>query len=158
MQRHRDRLGLIKVLLSIKLTLNQSQAMKLKPIIQQRAALNRPVTVNFTKSGLLSFSKGAKEKIPELATAKKVLILQDEEKPDDFYLHLIQEPLKTDENYPNIRKNTHNQFISNYRSAYEAILEHFKADHKAIRIPIGGFMHEEGRRFWTLITHVLKKQ
>lgn len=132
--------------------------MNLKPIIQKRHSPRAAITVNFTKSGLLSFSKGASDHIPELAKAKKVLIMQDQERPNDFYLHLIQDPTKADEMYPSIRKNTHNRIIANYRCAYEAIIEQYKTDHKAIRLPIGGRVNVAGDSFYILITHVLKKE
>jgi hypothetical protein len=138
-------------------TSQNKKNMKLKPIIPKREFRSQSPTINFTKIGLLSFSKSAKEHLPEIDEAKKILILQDEDNPDDFYLHLITDPDKTEDKYPNIRMNKQNRIIANYRSAYNTIIEHFKVDHKSIRLPIGGAVNVDGIRFYTLITNVLKK-
>lgn len=107
--------------------------------------------IHMAKSGLISIYRVAIEKI-QLSEGDHIAIIQDEAKPDDFYLVKMN-----GKQYPRLRSNSSKRHLEvSYVDAYKVITAHFGLEHKGYRIQIGGSVKTDLGSAFVMITSPLK--
>ncbi|WP_373399717.1 hypothetical protein V8V91_08670 [Algoriphagus halophilus] len=125
--------------------------MKFKVIEQNsvRKLIGNP-KLRFTHQGFVSINGAGvhKLKLPENA---HIIIVQDEEKPNDFYLIITE-----DKKFPRLRKVAGRSRIASYGSAYHILCNHFNLPPKInFDLGIGGQIKSELGTAHCLITSKL---
>jgi len=126
--------------------------MKFKIIEQDNS---RKVTgvpkLRFTKNGSISVNGAGVEKL-SIPNSPHVIFVQDEEKPNDFYL-IINE----DKKYPSLRKSSGKSMVVSYASAYHVLCKHFQIPQETnFDVKIGGQIKTELGTAFYLLTGDLK--
>ena len=112
--------------------------MKLKLIKKKTGKRSGPPRISFGRNGYLTINAAAQEKYG-LKAGVSVAILQDEDKPDDFYLIT-----GTDKDWPTLRPNSGgSQLICGYSDARNILVDQFRMDDSGFRIYLGGQIKTE---------------
>lgn len=120
--------------------------MKLKLIQKAKASRNGAPRISFNSSGYLTINRSAAEKY-KLEVGTGIGILQDEEKPNDFYLVSGEHP-----EFQKLRSTTGSSLICGYSSAKEKIQSHFHLEGKSFGLHLGGQIKTEFGSAIILIT------
>lgn len=108
--------------------------------------------IHIAKTGVISIYKLAIEKM-DLKEGEQIALIQDNDKPDDFFLIKMKAP-----ELPKIKYNhARTHFQVHYSDAYKALIDHFKLEKKGYRITLGGAIRTDWGTAWCLITAPLKE-
>ena len=127
--------------------------MKLRMISPRKARKSYKKGLAYNKHGALTLYPDVIKKMG-LKEGDQIAIIQDEEKPKDFYL------LRTkSQEYPSLRgkKNT-NFLMCGYKTALATICESFRIPVMSINLPVGGAIKTELGQAFCLITSALGKE
>ncbi|WP_040478852.1 hypothetical protein [Mariniradius saccharolyticus] len=125
--------------------------MKLKPIIPlKKGPSPQSPSITINGSGTLTINTAAVERYG-FKEGSHIAILQDEDKPNDFYLIETK-----DANFPKLKKAGKVSLKTGYSAAKEAIDTHFGIENKAIRLNLAGQVKTELGTAIVLITTSLK--
>lgn len=126
--------------------------MKFKLIKKTITRVKHP-RMSFTKAGYLNLNGAAVEKYG-IKLGHYVCLIQDEDKPNDFYL-LISE----DQNHSKLRENSQRTgLMVGYIDAKNYLKDHFKLEDTGFTVNLGGVIKTELGSALCLITSSLMKK
>ena len=128
--------------------------MKFKIIKKTNQRKPTSTCIHFGKSGAMTIYEKAADQM-ELKAGDQIALIQDNDRPDDFYIL----KMKSDELPVLRRKNEKsNMLTAGYKDAHRALVDHFQLPEASVKLIVGGAIKTPHGTAWALITNALKKE